>query len=644
VRVDRISLLPTYAIAGLGIGASLLHLSALCTLLLVGFVIAGVWGDLRERPLLSSWALTSLVVVGFLTALALPSSNGPLGRVLAATIVLLGGKLMATKTARDHFQVMLLSLLLLVGSAILTADMSFALLFVLYLILCTIELVWIPFGTALRGRTVSRGFAGRVLLVGAGLVMGSIPLVVLFFVGLPRSTAPLVRAAPAMAGQVSGFSDHVSLGDIGRIAESNAVAFRVELPEHPGALQPTPYWRGMALESTDGVTWQERPNDHGGPHSIPASASEPGTTVVQVVYLEPNGERTLLGLDRIDLVDGDQVASALVRDGAAFAAQPITQRIRYTVLSDPASFAPTVLDADGRAIDLAVPAGLPPAVAETAARVVGAESDPYEKAQLLLRHFQTGGYTYSLSPPAGAGHPLDVFLTTKIGYCEHFASAMTIMLRTVGVPARMVVGYLGGDYNPNGDYYLVRQRSAHAWVEAYVGGGWLRLDPTPPDQGLAAMADQGSAGSATLLMDALRHKWDTIVLGYDVRMQTGLLRSLSRGLGNALHWRPGALDIAVLTALAAALGLAGALLRRGGQATDPVFVLYARLQRRLRRRGLTREPAEGPLDFALRASTELPESADTIRRVTDGYVRLRYGGRRMRPDEVKRLREALRRV
>ncbi len=644
MRVDRISLLLTYAIAGLGIGASLLHLSALCTLLLVAFVAAGVWGDLRGRPLLTSWTLTSLVVVGFLAALALPSSNGPIGRVLGATIVLLGGKLMAPKAARDHFQVMLLSLLLLVGSAILTADMSFALLFMLYLILCTMELVWIPFGTALRGRTVSRGFARRVLLVGGGLVVGSIPLVLMFFVGLParrlrcgvpHPLSPARRAAsPTMS--VSAMSDVSPRATPLRSAWNS--------PSIRALCEPTPYWRGMALEATDGVTWQERPYNHGGPYSIPASASEPSETVVQLVYLEPNGERALFGLDRIGFVDGDQVASAVVRDGTAFSSQPTTQRIRYTVLSDPAPFAPTILDADSRAADLAVPAGLPGIVAETAAEVVGAETDPYQKAQLLLSHFQIAGYTYSLSPPAGAGHPLDVFLNTKIGYCEHFASAMALMLRTVGVPARMVVGYLGGDYNPNGDYYLVRQRSAHAWVEAYVGGGWLRLDPTPPDQGPASAAALRSAGSVMLLMDAVRHKWDTMVLGYDLRKQAGLFRSLSGSLGNALRWRPGTLDIAVLAVLAAAVGLAGVLLKRSGRPTDPVITLYARLQRRLRRRGLMRDPSEGPRDFALRASAELPASADTIGRVTDGYVRLRYGGRRMPPDEIKRLREALRRV
>jgi transglutaminase-like putative cysteine protease len=232
----------------------------------------------------------------------------------------------------------------------------------------------------------------------------------------------------------------------------------------------------MVFEATDGVTWQERTYAPGEPYSTSLATSVSGPSVVQLVYLEPNGERALFGLDRVGLVDGDHIGSAVVRDGAAYAAHPVTQRIRYTVLSDPSPFAPTILDPSGRTADLALPAGLPPAVAATAAQMVGTETDPYQKAQLLLQHFQTGGYTYSLSPPQGSGHPLDVFLSTKIGYCEHFASAMALMLRAVGVPARMVVGYLGGDYNRNGDYYLVRQRSAHAWV-GIRRRGWLRLIP-----------------------------------------------------------------------------------------------------------------------------------------------------------------------
>ena len=128
-----------------------------------------------------------------------------------------------------------------------------------------------------------------------------------------------------------------------------------------------------------------------------------------------------------------------------------------------------------------MPGDLPASISQLAHSIVGAESDPARKVALLMEHFRTGGYTYALRSPAGAGNPLERFLLrSKTGYCEYYASGLTVMLRAVGVPARIVGGYLGGEYNSAGNYYLVRQSTAHTWVEAYLDGqGWVRLDATP---------------------------------------------------------------------------------------------------------------------------------------------------------------------
>ncbi len=642
MRADRVSLLLTYAIAGLGVGAALLHMSPPFGLLLVVFAVVGVVWDLRDHHPLGSWVLTTLIVVGFLVAIALPSPNGPVGRLLAASIILLGGKLLAPKTARDQLQVMLLSLLLLVGSAILTANLSFALLFLLYLVLCTIALMWIPFGTDLGRAPVSRAFVRRVSLVGVGLVIGSLPLLVLFFFGLPRSTAPLIRGMTPVSSQVTGFSDKVDLGDVGQIARSSAVAFRVELPERSGPLKETPYWRGGVLEDTDGMAWRvsSRPL-----MSVPWEATGPVDLIAQRIYLEPQGTPTLFGLDRVVAVDGPAVRGALTGEGLALLTSPITRRIRYDALSDPAPVWPVTLDPGTRQANLDVPVGLPAVVAERASEVVGSERDPRRQADLLLAHFHGGGYTYSLDPPQGSGHPLDLFLSrTKTGYCEYFASAMALMLRSLGVPSRVVVGYVGGDYNPTGGYYLVRQSSAHAWVEAYIEGrGWIRYDPTPPSNSPAAPGAPGHAGRLALLLDAARHQWDTVVMGYDLDRQMNLVRSLSSGLGRGLGWKPSPADLAVLALLIGALVVAVVTWRRRGS-TDPAVALYETLQRRLRRQGLVREPTEGPRDFAARAASILPERADAIRQVTDGYVRARYGGHRLPPQEARRLQHVARKV
>lgn len=647
MRADRLSLLLTYLVAGLGAGATLLHASPFSALLLLAFIAVGALFDRRENHPLTPWALNTLTIVGLLIAVALPNDNGPIGRLMAASVVLIGGKLLAPKANRDQLQVMLLSLVLLVGAALLSVDLAFSVLFLAYLLLVTVNLVWLPFGAALRHKRVEKAFAVRVTVVGLGMVIGAVPLLFLFFVSLPRTAAPFWRGVAPAATAVSGFSDQVTLGDVGRIAKSSAVAFRAELLGRSGPLPSAPYWRGPVLEVTDGITWAPRPGE---PLEVPTplpAASPPADTVRQRIYLEPHGLTDLFALDRPLAVSLDAPLPARLQDGTAKTIRPVLQRVRYEALSDLRPVYPVELSPARRALDLQVPPDIPPVIAQRAREIVGNETDPRRKAERLLEHFHNGGYTYALTGlDAGPGHPLEVFLTrTKTGYCELFAASMALMLRTVGVPARMVAGYLGGDYNDNGNYYLVRQLSAHTWVEAYIDGvGWVRYDPTPPDQGPgspAAAADRPSRFS--LFVDALRLKWQTLVLGYNLDEQIGLFQRLARTLERGLRWRPGIPDLAVLALLLAA-GAGAIMLWRRPAPENAVETLYATLLRRLRRRGLVRGPAEGPCDFAERAAAALPDEAQTIRTVTESYVLTRYGRRRLSPDAVRTLREAVRRI
>ena len=451
MRADRLSLLLTYAMAILGMAPAVLDVSPAYALLLAVFVAVGLRWDLADRHPISPWALNLLVIVGMLTALALPSSGAAVGRLLAASIVLMGGKLLAPKAGRDMLQVMLLSLLLLIGSAILSVSVAFALLFAVYLVLSTLTLLWIPFGSEMKRREVSRATATRIVGVAATLVAGSLPLVLLFFVALPRAPAPLWRGG-AVGTQVSGFSDHVSLGDVSRVALSSDVAFRAELPGTTGPLPEAPYWRGLVLEQTDGLTWSVRPPSPGEtpPRLLGFGA---GLRVLQRIYLEPHGEVTLFGLDRVVEAASSSTPLAGIDEGALSASRPVVRRIVYDVESDPSPYLAEQSSLPALRADLQLPAGLPPIVATTARRVVGDERDAYRKVTMLMEYFQSGEYRYSLDVPGGQGHPLEVFLAqTKTGYCEHFSSALALMLRSVGVPARVVAGYLGGDYNGTGDY------------------------------------------------------------------------------------------------------------------------------------------------------------------------------------------------
>ena len=673
-------MLLTYAIAALGIGAALMHVSPAYALLLGGFVCLGAYWDLRDSHPLSTWMLNFLTIIGILTTLALPNGNGVIGRLLSAAVVLLGGKLLAAKKTRDQLQIMLLSLLLLVGAAILSLNLSFSLLFGLYLLLSTLALIWLPFGSALGEARVARGFVKRVSLVAGGLALASIPLLAMFFLALPRASMPLWQGVAPLSSQSTGFTDEVRLGDISRIIKSDQVAFRAEVRSGQRPLPYVPYWRGLLFEETDGITWKKatEPTNNTGLAWLPTRAyparpdgppptstaagvpvDDPGgpassadlplvEPVSQVVYLEPHGMTNLFGLDRPVQASSGMTMGIAVWDGVMQIGRPVMQRFRYEVVSQPSAWLPQPLEAQARARCLTLPADLPPVVAQKAGEATRYQTDPYIKAQLLLQHFHSGEYAYSLSGPGETGHPLEAFLSqTKTGFCEHFASAMTLMLRSVGVPARMVGGYLGGDYNASGAYYLVRQRSAHAWVEAYIDGlGWLRLDPTPPGQASSGVNSSGELNGPSGLIDSLRLKWYSLVIGYDLNRQFALMRSLSDDIGRGLSFRP---SLTGLTAylpllLAAVAALTGFFLWRSHSGRDPMEALYATLLRRLRRRGVERGPAEGPSAFAARAAAARPAGTAVIHAITDRYVRRRYREQQPEPSDLRALRRSLRRV
>lgn len=644
MRADRISLTLTYAVTAVGLGAALLHISLPWALLLLPVMALGGYWDFRDKHALSARVINLLAVMGVLTAFALPGPGGAMGRLLSAAVVLLAAKLLAPKEPRDHMQIILLSLVLLIGAAMLTVDMNFAVLFLLFILLAVAALAWLPFYSHLGDRRVKRETVIRVGKVAVGIVAASLPLVLVFFVALPRTSLPLWQGAAPVSAGVSGFSDRVQLGDVGKIAQSTEVAFRAQLRDSEGPLTEAPYWRGLVFEETDGLLWTRRPFTATASTSPPSAGEE---TVRHTVYLEPHGRKTLFALDRPATLESSSSRTRLGEANLLEASREVNGRIRYTIVSRTGTPPDTSIDPPRRERNLHVPAGLPEIVGQRAAEATQGLSDPYQKAQAILRHFHEGEYRYTRAAPQGEGHPLQVFLgRTKTGYCEYFASAMVLMLREEGIPARMVGGYLGGTYNENGNYYLVRQESAHTWVEVYLEGrGWLRMDPTPPSQGPAATPDtaSGAAGRSLMFMDALRLRWYASVIGYDLEKQTELLSSVAAAFTGGLSGSGrDALVGATATAVLLLATSAVILLRRRKDERTPAQEAYASLLRRLKRRGFERSSTEGPLDFAERTSQAYPEEAVTIRSITNAYVRSRYAGREPSPERIKELKKRLR--
>jgi hypothetical protein len=268
--------------------------------------------------------------------------------------------------------------------------------------------------------------------------------------------------------------------------------------------------------------------------------------------------------------------------------------------------------------------------------------DTESLVRAILQKFRDEEYFYTLEPPRLEADSVDDFLfNTRRGFCEHFASAFTALMRAAGVPARVVAGYQGGQYNPMGDYLIVRQSDAHAWSEVWIDGrGWVRVDPTAAvaperiEQGLdAAVAEDETVpgrmfrGNRVLLnlqlaWDALNNAWQSSVVEFDDDMQRSLFARL--GIEDA-DWRVLGLGMAVALG-AFFLALTGWLAWRfRPKSPDPVAAAYALLCRKLGRGNLERRPHEGPVDYLSRVGSARPELRTDLDELRSLYVSLRYG-------------------
>ncbi|MGB1110425.1 MAG: DUF4129 domain-containing transglutaminase family protein, partial [Gammaproteobacteria bacterium] len=281
-----------------------------------------------------------------------------------------------------------------------------------------------------------------------------------------------------------------------------------------------------------------------------------------------------------------------------------------------------------------------------------------EVVERAMRHFREQPFSYTLlAEPLGAD-PVDEFLfETREGYCEHFSSSFTFAMRAAGIPARVVAGYQGGEFNPVGKYMIVPQANAHAWSEVWLEGeGWMRMDPTSavaPDRvnqgvnsalgsqidlpSIARRGDDGLARQLSFLWDAVNNGWNQFVLGYGIRHQYELMEWL--GIKDA---RRSDLVKILVVAMILALGIIAAwMFLRRPKPPHPALAAYLRFRRRLARHGLNMEASEAPLAFRDRAMREMPEQSAWIERVTDLFVRAYYRGDADQ-ETLKALKEAVR--
>ena len=520
----------------------------------------------------------------------------------------------------------------------------------------------------------------RLPLVSVGLLAVIVVLAFPFFLIAPRTAgSALRRGGNSVSGSI-GFSDTVTLGQIGELKKNDEIFMHVRVDRLSGMPRTGLHWRGVALDEFTGNAWKKsRPTER-----VPDKDSETGlfklgTTedvrrlTEQTFIIEPVDTPILFGAPRVLGVQGELPLLRVDSEGGLQTRVHEQERLAYKVYSDTTEPNDQALRGDqlqylaDSVRYLELPSNLNPQIGALARSVIvksGART--WYDASRAIESYLRDNYGYSLEMKAGGPDPLSDFLfNVKQGHCEYFATAMAVMLRTQGVATRVVNGFLPGEYNGAAGAFTVRQSDAHSWVEVYFPqtNSWVTFDPTP-SAGRTSHERKGLAGALSKYSEALELMWFQYVVGYDKQEQRSLVSSARRQLADFQRESITKLDqvraslpsllkpaLIVLASLTGLFGLAFFSRRvhrfgwSGGlrvwqsdeiEATRVEF--YERLLKALEKQGIKRELFQTPLEFA--SSLRAKEA----RVITDAYNRVRFGADDLTEAEEKQIEELLVRI
>lgn len=501
------------------------------------------------------------------------------------------------------------------------------------------------------------------------MLVKTLPIVVLLFVFFPRM-APL-WSVPLVSGEArTGISDSMTPGDISSLAQSSERAFRVSFGGDIPAYRDR-YWRGLILDRLDGETWQQgfgRQSRRPGKVSVDGGVGELESNQYDVL-MEPTDQTWAFALENSEAVSDNVKPNAA---GLFRFDRPADSSVRYrmalTSVGDSEHYGAEPDNVDRY---LQLPRSGNPRAREYADNLASEYDDPEGIIRHLLDRFREQEYFYTLRPPAMPDDGIDTLLfDEKRGFCAHYAGAATFVLRAAGIPARVVVGYQGGDSGAGDEYLIVRQYDAHAWVEAWLPGeGWVRMDPTaaiaPPriESGLRdAMAEEGSFLEndwtspqrygdmamlqwASLELDRMNYHWQRWVVGYQGQSQMDLMSRLPGGIGlrELGYITAGLIGAALLLA-----GLVTAWQHRRAERRDPFSRIVTRWHRLCDRAGVPVRHGETPSQLASRLSHAKPAAAGAATAFARMINRHYYGqesgaGKRRELEKMKRLLATMKR-
>jgi transglutaminase-like putative cysteine protease len=612
-------------------------------------------------------------------------SNAFVPATVHLVLALLVVRLFSAHRYRDFVFLTILAFLLVLAASVLTVDSSFLIGFAAFLLTAVATFILLDMRrSALLATTHARepeeGSTGQKMGIALGaltplLAVAILMIAVAVFFILPRLSAGYLSAYAAGGELSTGFSDHVELGRIGQIQQSSSVVMHIQITGDQRGSYSELLWRGIALNQFDGRSWANTdrqvmisrspegrfllPGYYGGGR---------GQTLHYRVLLEPLGTnvffvaptpRWIQGGYRLvttdaggALYDLDREHPVGIYEGESDVNRPAEPGLRDTV-SDSEGASQFAWD-EKKLLQLPE---LDPRIPQLAREITAKSRTPYAQAADLENYLRSHyGYTLDLGRVVPKD-PLASFLfERKQGHCEYFASAMAVMLRTQGIPARVVNGFRGGEFNDITSQYVVRMRNAHSWVEAYIPGyGWMSFDPTPGDN----LGSHGRLSRIMLYLDAASSFWREWVINYDFQHQRVLgqgatnssrqffertrtwgqdhyealldsaRRLRHRMIASPKSWAFGGICLVVLLLIILNGRAAWGLIARSRLAAHPerspqkaASIWYERMTRTVARRGWHKLPTQTPTEFA--ESIEDGKLQRAVADFTDHYEKARF--------------------
>jgi len=526
VGVKPVLHIMAYVTACVGVMPVLSYLDLWISLMLASGLALGLVAERHNRPILSDRLSTLLSVGFFMLFISQASFVNLVTPLINLLCLLLAVRLAGDKSGRHLLQIFLLSTIILASSSMLTLNMAYLVYLILIILMVTSGLVLLSFYSTGPEICFTKQQWVRLIKTISLLPIGSLILMMLLFFILPRTQTPLWNFLNPRPAASAGMTDQVRPGSVAELATSGKTAFRAEMQR---LSVDSLYWRGIVLDQLQGNIWT-RSSYVAKEKLVPA----PGSEVQISVYSEPKTDNYLISLDRPLKIEG--INHRLTADGVASGRIRNKRKIRYQLQVQYKANSQQQGEASHYLKRPSTVSGRLKQVAEE----IRQQKDFHTKREALDRFFLQQKLSYSAEKLPETTTPVETFLFESLrGYCEYFASSYALLFRLAGVPTRLVGGYMGGEYNQLGHYYLVREDAAHVWIEALDDQGiWQRIDPSR----LAVNANEAFSNSSTAkrvnfqaFADAIGHLWSQMVLNYDLHQQFNLLRNLAKKTRDLKH-------------------------------------------------------------------------------------------------------------